>query len=59
MPVDAEKNNLQSCSLGFFFYFCKFGKFEDFFNIFLFLQKKKSLKFTNFQNTGICVLESP
>ena len=56
MPVDAEKNKLQNCYLGFF-KFWKFWKFWDFFIIFLFFFQKNPPKFQNFQKTGICVLE--
>ena len=55
MPVDAEKNKLQNCYLGFF-KFWKFWKFWDFFNIFFYFFKK-SPKFQNFQKTGIYVLD--
>ena len=55
MPVDAEKNKLQNCYLGFF-KFWKFWKFWDFFNIFFYFFKK-SPKFQNFQKTGIYILE--
>ena len=46
MPVDADKNKLQNCYLGFLKFF-KFGKFWYFFNTFLFF--KKSLQISNFQ----------
>ena len=55
MPVDAEKNKLQNCYLGFL-KFWKFWKFWDFFNIF-FIFSKNPPKFQNFQKTGIYVLE--
>ena len=45
MPVDAEKNTLQNCYLGFL----KLWKFWDFFNLFLFLQKKNPPNFQIFK----------
>ena len=53
MPVDAEKNKLQNCCLGFF-KFWKFWKFWDFFQHFIF--SKNPPKFQNFQKNGIYVL---
>ena len=46
MPVDAEKNELQNCYLGFL-KFWKFWKFWDFFQHF-FILKKNHAKFQNF-----------
>ena len=52
MPVDAEKNKLQNCYLGFL----KFWKFWDFFqHCFLFFQKIPQI--SKFQKNGIYVLE--
>ena len=56
MPVDAEKNKLQNCYLGFLKVW-KFWKFWDFFQHFFSIFFKKSPKFQNFQKTGKYVLE--
>ena len=53
MPIDAEKNKLQNCYLGFL-KFWKFWKFWDFFNIFFYFFKK-SPKISKFsKNRNIC-----
>ena len=56
MPVDAEKNKLQNCYLGFF-EILKFLKFLRTFQHFFFIFSKNHPKFQNFQKTGIYVLE--
>ena len=55
MPVDAEKNKLQNCHLGFlnFENFENFGIFSTFFYYFF----KKSPQISKFSKTGIYVLE--
>ena len=56
MPIDAEKNKLQNCYLGFL-KFWKFWKFWDFFNIFFYFFQKIPLNFKIFKKNGIYVLE--
>ena len=48
MPVDAEKNKLQNCYLGFL-KFWNFLKFWDFFNIFFLFFKKIPQNFKIFK----------
>ena len=49
MPVDAEKNKLQNCYLGFF----EILKIFRFFQHSFLFSSKNPLKFQNFQKTGI------
>ena len=49
MPVDAEKNKLQNCYLGFSKYWIVFGNLEIFNSLFYFY-KTKSPNFKIFKN---------
>ena len=53
MPVDAEKNNLQNCYLGFVM-FWKFWKFWDFFQHFFLFFQKIPPNLNIFKNRNIC-----
>ena len=56
MPVDAEKNKLQNCYLGFLKFLKILEILRFFHHLFLFFSKNPP-KFQNFQKTGIYVLD--